>query len=521
MRGDRLPTSTDVEEYCCNGMVLQKNSSFQIYLIPEEGVLNISSSQGSTGSATSGDLEYTYQDLQNSTGITKVFDSFTCNGSVNLECYDCKSTGPNGTISVLPHDCQEYLGETIFEFGCYRFVTTIFLSLGNDWKLMFEWISRNMVMLGACRNVFSHRFINNWVNGVLYAFPIKTEIERYTSPLDNPPNQPVIAHCNKAVKFHLQTNNFYYRAAGYNINNGEFKLNNGNIGFPTTIMDLGPRTDFLQELVMSDEYDGYVVNKLESTSFGVVDDILNLFIVSRFIDKTFLKTLLGSVNILGYFSNGRTGTKLQIDGDYAQLISINSELGVAPFLPGNYPDNPDPTKQNPIFFDCNNVLGIFFSSDTQVRDYITPKRTIINGAVTQMSPCSFNNFPVFSQRVPLSQWKINGDYIFGKQFDEWEFSLSGNKVFSHKYQSLDRLDQGSRYFRSMNVSQTNYQKGYIYAVNGSGDLTASVSYWDRNPTNSDLITVGAPFHFYFGLRRGASSFDRFRTKWINTSNVTK
>jgi len=34
-----------------------------------------------------------------------------------------------------------------------------------------------------------------------------------------------------------------------------------------------------------------------------------------------------------------------------------------------------------------------------------------------------------------------------------------------------------------------------------------------------LITVGAPFHFYFGLRRGASAFDKFRTKWINTSKV--
>jgi hypothetical protein len=30
MRADRLPTSTNVEEYCCNGMVLQKNTNFKI-----------------------------------------------------------------------------------------------------------------------------------------------------------------------------------------------------------------------------------------------------------------------------------------------------------------------------------------------------------------------------------------------------------------------------------------------------------------------------------------------------------
>jgi len=518
MRGDRLPTSTNVDEYCCNGLVLQKNSKFEMYVIPEDGVLNVSSSESSTGSASSGDLQYTIQDLSGSKGITKVFDSFTCNGSVNLKCYSCKSDGPNGTISVLQDGCQKYLGETIFEYGCYKFITTIFLSLGNDLILMFEWIARNMVMLGACRNVFSHRFVNNWVNGVLYAFPIKNEIVEYTSPLSDRPNQPIFDYCKKAIMIHSRTNNLYYRAAKYDVVSNEFRVVDGNIGFPTTIMDLGPRTDYLQELVMSDEYDGYVVNKLESSSFGTVDDILNLFIVSRFINSDFLTRLLGSVNIIGYFSNGRTGTNFQIDADYAQLISINSELGVAPFLPGNYPDSL-PGQQNPIFFDCNNVLGIFFSSDTQIRDYITPKRTIINPTGTTLGRCTFNNFPVYSQKVPLSQWKINGEYIFGKQFDDWEYGVSGNNIFSHKYQSLDRLDAGSRYFRSKNQSQTNYQKGYIYAVNSGGTISANVSDWNKNTISPQLVTVGAPFHFYFGLRRGASSFDRFRTKWINTNNV--
>jgi hypothetical protein len=531
MRGDRLPTSTNVEEYCCNAMVLQKNNNFKIYLIPESGVLSITSSQGSTGSAGSGDLEYTQQDLSGSTNINRVFDSFTCGGSVNLECYGCKSNGPNGTITIAGHSCQEYLGRTIFEYGCYRFVTTIFLSLLNDWKLMFEWIARNMVMLGACRNVFSHRFVNNWVNGVLYAFPIKTEVVGYTSPTSSTPNQPIVSTCGRLVNFHEQTRNYYYRVTVYDVTNNRFnKSSNGYIGFPTTIMDLGPRADFLQELVMSDDYDGYVVNRLDSSSFGTVDDILNLFIVSRFVDSTFLKTLLGSLNILAYFSNSRPtnnvgGTKLQIDADYAQLISINSELGVTPFLASNYPDNPDPTKQNPIFFDCDNVLGIFFSSDTQVRDYITPKRTIINGAVQVNSTCSFNNFPVYSQEVPFSQWYLNAnvgsDSIFGRQFNNWDFDVDGG-VFSNNYQSLDRLLPSSRYFRTTGSIQTQFQKGYIYAVNDNiGNITADPTYWDNPPVPDDMkITVGAPFHFYFGLRRGASSFDRFKTKWINTSNVT-
>ena len=530
MRGDRLPTSTNVEEYCCNGMVLQKNNNFQIFLIPDDGVIGIDSSPSSTGSASSGDLVYNYEDLAGSPGINQVFDSFTCNGSVNLECYGCQ----NNTVKIAGHGCQEYLGETIFEYGCYRFVTTIFLSLGNDWLLMFEWIARNMVMLGACRNVFSHRFINNWVNGVLYAFPFKNDTT-YTSPTSSTPNQPIPNFCGRdanggratgVLMFHNQTKNFYYRATPYNTTTKEFEvISESNMGFPTTIMDLGPRADYIQELVMSDEYDGYVVNRLDSSSFGTVDDILNLFIVSRFMDQTFLKSLLGSLNILAYFSNsrpskGEKGTNLMIDADYAQLISINSELGVAPFLSANYPDNPIPGIQNPIFFDCDNVLGIFFSSDTQLRDYITPKRTIINPSGVANSNCTFNNFPVYSQRVPLSQWAVEGnESIFGHQYNNWDFTVNGSSVFSHKYQSLDRLDSGSRYFRNNSNIQTQYQKGYIYAVNSSGDLISSVSAWDRNPNDNKLVTTGAPFHFYFGLRRGASAFDRFRTKWINTSNI--
>jgi hypothetical protein len=537
MRGDRLPTSTNVEEYCCNAMVLQKNFNFQIYLIPEDGVFDISSSQGSSASAGSGDLQYTYADLVGSPAINRVFDSFTCNGSVNLECYGCS----NGTINIAGHSCQEYLGETIFEFGCYRFITTIFLSLGNDWLLMFEWIARNMVMLGACRNVFSHRFVNNWVNGTLYAFPFKNEIGAYTSPTSATPNQPRFKFCGVGIDvlgqadgvliYHNQTKNFYYRATPYNTTTNEFEqISRDNMGFPTTIMDLGPRADYLQELVMSDDYDGYVANRLDSSSFVTVDDILNLFIVSRFIDQTFLKSLLGSLNILAYFSNNRAndgvgGTKLMIDADYAQLISINSELGVAPFLSSNYPDNP-PGQQNPIFFYCNNVLGIFFSSDTQLRDYITPKRTIINPSGTSVGNCTFNNFPVYSQRVPLSQWYIKDtNYIFGLQSNNWDFTFDGNKVFSHKYQSLDRLNQNSRYFRTDNTNENQYYKGYIYAVKNvllpvpHIELSASKLDWEKNPPDAQLVTTGAPFHFYFGLRRGASAFDRFRLKWINTNNV--
>jgi hypothetical protein len=35
-----------------------------------------------------------------------------------------------------------------------------------------------------------------------------------------------------------------------------------------------------------------------------------------------------------------------------------------------------------------------------------------------------------------------------------------------------------------------------------------------------MVTVGAPFHFYFGLKRGKTAYDRFRSKWVNTEITT-
>ena len=69
-------------------------------------------------------------------------------------------------------------------------------------------------------------------------------------------------------------------------------------------MDLGPRSQFLQEIIMSDDYDGYVVKKLRSTTFTDVSEILNLLIISRLASTSFLAQLLGAGggNILSYFN---------------------------------------------------------------------------------------------------------------------------------------------------------------------------------------------------------------------------
>lgn len=528
MRSDRLPSSTVVDETNCNGFLLQKNRNFQIYNIPDTGIVGIVLTGSTLPSMTAG-----VADNAADNKTSKILESTSCGGSVPLNCY---VNDGNGNVTISNSDsCRTYNREKIFSNGCYILVTTVFLSLLKDWGLLTEWVSRTSINFGACRNVWSHTFSNNWVNGTLYAYSFSNDVTY------NSLNKPSSNYCTDTLILHT-TNNFYYRSSPYDRKNGWFigknRNESGTVGIlgpygdnyknlqnPTTIMDLGPRNNYLQELVMSDEFDGYVANRLNSSTYGDVTEILNILILSRLMNKKFIDKMLqifvGS-NILAYFSR----TKNKVDGDYSQLISINSELGVSPFQASNYPDNPPP-MQSPIYIsgfeDDNSVIGIFFSSDTRIRDFITPKRSVINSQLPVGNDCAFNNFSVFSQEVPFYQWTIQGNKtIFGNEDNGWNSNpIYDKSFFSFHYQSLDRLDSNSRYFRPTNISKSEYTKGYIYAVSGDGSIDESYVNWSQNtPEKSNSVTVGAPFYFYFGLKKGKSAYDRFTTKWVDTTITT-
>lgn len=530
MRSDRLPTSTLTLDNAGNSYALQQNANFSAYQIGDDGtVTNTEGIQSNTPSIA----EAGPDPVDSSTMTGSVLDTFNCNAMIPLGCY----TGDTGEFGFYsqPNDCYENgtsNHELIMENGCYITITKIFLSLGKDIKIVAEWSSRIQITFGACRDVWSHIFTNNWINGTLYAFNIKND-RFFTSPTSTPPNAPYSVYCRDTVILH-PTNNFYYRSSPWDGTKfigadapdySAYKGNVKNLKFPTTIMDLGPRSQFLQEIVMSDDYDGYVVKKMGSTTFTDVSEILNLLIISRLANTSFLAQLLGAGggNILSYFNKR---SKLFVDADYAQMISISSELGVVDFESANYPSIPG--TQDPIYFNGGNsvdgIIGIFFSSDTQVRDFISPKRTIINDEAMVTDTCAFNYFNVFTQSVPFYQWVIKPggpDSIFGSQSNDWYTNTVGTDFFTHKYQTLDRIEQNSRYFRTnTGGSNINDYKGYIYSVDTLGNYNPNFASQDYNTIFQRTITVGAPYHFYFGLKKGKTSFDRFAIKWIGFEIIT-
>ena len=586
MRSDRLPTSTTENKvdssYGGNSsFTLHANQNFTAYLFDENG------RSFSLGGAPK--MPTISESLQDDTGenfATNVLATTTCDGLVPLDCY----TTDNDTIGVKPSgdDCY-YNGigkietDKIMKGGCYVLVTKVWDTLGKDLILLGEWRNRINVNFAACRNVFGHVFRNNWINGTLFAFPIKND--RSFTPIftkkfvsgnliinkvstKNPvgtkwglffePNSPYSKYCKDTVRLHSKTNEFYYRSSPFlksddenpgafiGIENDTYEAgdngrNNKFIKFPTTIMDLGPRSKYLQEIVMSDDLDGYNIGNINKSSFSDVSPLLNLFILSRTVTKEF--TFL----LTSFFSRS-----LYIDGDYAQMVATNSQVGIAPFDETNY-GNQTGSTSNPVFYNkIGPTFGVFYNSDLEIRDLVSPRRTLINGDVPN-NFCAFNELSNFSQRIPMYQWEIKQKlddkftpWIFGNETNNWYTDLvttttggpnpppdgdtGVDTFFSYKYQSLDRLETQSRFFRTNIDSKTNFFKGYIYAVSvGIGPITGitinnSVSAWSRNskpfPSDNDtLVTFGTPFYFYFGLKNGKTAIDLFKRKWINSENV--
>jgi hypothetical protein len=342
-------------------------------------------------------------------------------------------------------------------------------------------------------------------------------------------NKPKSVFASRLVFLDETTNTFYYRSSPYLLSSGKFigspvagldrPVNDRNLLFPTTIVNLGMKDDVYQEILFDASAKGYIMKSLSPTTYSDTSDLVNLFVISRIANAGFLGGLLAGLNGAVNLLFGRK--ELRIDGDLAQSMSINSEYGVIPFSPQFYNvtgNVTDPvvilgTKSNP-------TMGIFFSSttfDLQNKDFLSP------GIINYRTNINSNTFATYeygikSQKVPFYQWGISTSLsIFGSEKNNWETGTLD--IFSQKYQSLSRRNPDSTsnpsYFMGSSVQSASvsdiYKRGYIFGVDSSGkyayDPSTGVSTWP------DEFLVGAPNHFYFGVIKGESALDKFKTKY--------
>lgn len=513
MRTDRLPTSDTLDggSWITNPSILQQNLNFAIYTIGDDGTV-LSGPDSNTGASQ------VTPDIEGLPNSTKVIESFSCEKMVGLKCY----TGFGSTFEINP-SCPE---SDAVDKGCYMFMRRPLLDLIKDFGTFSEWAFRFRFFYGLCRGVLSQSYVNNWINGSLYMFPLQVDT---FYDRQNKAKDPVF--CKHLAYFDKKTNNFYYRSSPYKLSENKFigrktnettAVNTVNLMFPTTIANLGYKDSFYSELSFDPSTRAYIIPDIDSTSYGDTSDLVNLFVISRITNETFLTKIISlgdnSIDQLfsrpsGSFVASILSPKKRVDGDLAQLLSINSEIGNIKFSPEYYEASPPTSILGTAKYP---IMAVWFSSTTQnlqTKDYLTPGRIDFrDGTNTTYYPYPYG---IKSQVVPFYQWELKNDTtntIFGNQYNNWatdEEDIVQNK----RYQSQDRTDiTNPSYFVSSNLSSNPNvddlnKRGYIFSVD---PVTGNYS-----PTGavSNKFIAGAPFQFYFGIIKGESALDKFKTKY--------
>ncbi len=515
MRTDRLPSSDyidDKEILTGSVSLLQQNTGFAVYPIGGAGYTfnNPTISLGA---------DLVTADIEGQLAATNVLTTLgSCEEMVGLDCYS--GNGVNFGVRV---GCQA--GDVV-ESGCYIMVNDPLFSLGQDLGTFAEWGFRFRFFYGLCRGVLSQSFMNNWVNGSLYAFPI--QVDTYFNKL-NQPESPRFAE--QVVYYEEDTKNFYYRSSPYRITGGtsgsgvfigrqvsglSAPVNRRNLLFPTTIINLGIKDDFYKEIIFDPSAKGYIMKSLAPTSYSDTSDLVNLFVISRITDEGFLRQIFafGDNALQQLFS--RDGSSRRIDADLAQTMSINSEYGVIPFSPEFYSVTgavDDPVQiLGPL---AKPTMAVFFSSttqDIQNKDYLTPG--VIDFRPSNNANAITYPYGIKSQEVPYYQWNIkttSNAGVFGDQANNWATNTSD--IFSRRYQSLDRraIITPSYMIPSIYSISDQFARGYLFngiATNVNNFVySADTGNW-YTPTQKFL--VGAPNHFYFGLIKGETALDKFK-----------
>jgi len=503
MRTDRLPSSDALNgsSWQTNPALLQQNNNFIFYGIPELDP-SIGLPPYSLGA------EIPTADLEGLPNYTTVLSSFNCENMVGLDCYQ----GFGNTFEVN----QECTTKDAVEKGCYMFLRRPLADLSKDINNFNEWGYRFRFFYGLCRGVLSQSFMNNWINGSLYFFPI--QVDTFYNR-QNKVGQ--VRFCEDVVYYNRDSNNFYYRSSPYNFTTNKFVgkivnkqdggINDLNLLYPTTIINLGMKDYFYSEITFDPTTRGFILPNINPTSYGDTSDLINLFVISRITDENFLEQLIpaGDNSINQLFSR----PERRIDGDLAQLLSINSEIGNINFSPEYYDvlsgDTNPPTQilgtaEYP-------TMAVWFSStteDLQTKDYLTPGRINFRGT----DDIGYYPYPysITSQVVPFYQWRLdNTNLIFGNQYNSWATS-SSDIVQNVRYQSLDRYASDTQYFWSNNSESNDLNaRGYIFNVNG----TVGNGQYIATGALKQKFVVGAPFQFYFGTIVGQTALDKFKTKY--------
>ena len=456
------------------------------------------------------------------------------------------------TVAIyLPFNAGAIIVYIALAVGLIVTLATCINSLYSMYRSLNQWRVLANIYTALCEGVFNMKFSNNWINGTLY-FPKFMVKKDKINQVDGSPASGDLKYDGRLVEAKTENDNtyFYYRSCPFGTINGftNFNSNKDNVGggglsahkginFPTTIVDLGPLDPCITELCKESNTVGnecIYVDKLKPSSFQPTAELLGMIIerkigaigsYSQFVWSGVNKWF-GADSKPGATYDRNTGNlrwgsdgdnfnpgpyrNRVIDGDIAQLLATNNQMGISVFttdLADSY------YGQGTVWFaQYGGGGGIPYNPNSQT-NYLGA--TFTRFQLIPRDPDLINciqggNFGIKNtQVVPYYSWDsasgygtFNNDYTFGNT----QLAIKGYQ------QGLGTpLPEDS----GLNFTETWSNPAY-YDSNSSQTALGYFSTIPTTPPTSagQQFRLGTGLYFYFGLRQGASAYERFINEYL-------
>ena len=476
--------------------------------------------------------------------------------------------------------CDTKSGFSEFRYGLFTIVPAAKVT---NWtpniRAIGEYTRRKLVGKLFCEGVVNYSFLDNWLTGSLYFFPFKAKV-RWDDEATLDLNYRSTDYCKDLVYFKVGTlenkvKRFYYRSA-YTVDGNSFTRARSTMGHPTTIVDLGPRDEFIKEICTDPSLDPNcsVVRNIGPSSYQDFKEMLGLYINYK------MDTLGVDGDYTDFFDNNGFNYVMPnkmdgyvFNGDALQLISINSEAGIEEFDL----QNPNYSVYNPRILDAEQIESMYGVDAAFPINFALDKEDGYRVRVCLNEP---GRLTESSQPVPFYLWDKGGSGFGSGIQQHWDYNniqvqpLQGMTYgyvptgdTSHKYvlfpmtKEYDGMITGytgiqSSLFRIFDVETIASGAHNDYDNQEEGFTVLEISSWSSGTTDDQKIQNGTagtiytrvgdagnwvskswvntddyfikptstnyggnkqilstPFLYYFGLRPGKTAVDKFMYKF--------
>ena len=398
-------------------------------------------------------------------------------------------------------------GYSEFRNASYRLIP----AAGKNRQLILDYSRRKRLAKYLCAGYISYGFFNSWLNGSLYFF----QFRRRRGGSNAKFCKDLIYRKEDETGIH-----YYYRSTPYygnefkglykdNLNIGESSLRNQKeILYPTTIVDLGPRNTFINEICTDSELDVNcsVSRSLGSTSYQDINDLMEYILMSKEVKE---KGKLDAKDLFAGSGEGQNNRSAQkaLDGDIAQLLNFNSQVGIYGYEDESE-DSPYVDGNGVTIYDGVGPVGVDFVFSEDDED--TPQ-VEMNGALIRLCINGVGNLTETSQEVPYYKWDKKGDGFGSNESQDWVKTEISKTMYQGGWVEDGMLnsdpdtgdDDTQYYYDNDTTTELAYEAYTLPPIR------------DCNSENysEDKIPLGGPFFFYFGLRTGKTSWNKFIDKF--------